>query len=108
MSRDFDPGDPAVAFAHRVLRLCKAEFADDDQLPRFVVVVETPPVGEIVVVRPMTQPRIGIASTGDDEIDTHRMLALAAGAIRSGMSESTKAQARMMWQTLRAGFERRQ
>jgi hypothetical protein len=81
---------------HIAIEAVKAAFVGEPQAPRFVMVVELPPVG-----------RIAIASTGDDEVDTHRMLAMAAGAVRAGMTPATKRRARQLWDAERAGFERR-
>lgn len=91
-----DLNDPSVALVHRAMEAVRREFATDDQVPRFVMVAETPPDG-----------RIGVASTGDDEPDTHRMLTLAAASVRSTMTPDDRRRARALWDTLRAGFERR-
>jgi hypothetical protein len=97
MSHEPDLDDAAQAFVHRTMEAIKREFDGDPQVPRFVVVVEMPPDG-----------RIGIASTGDDNIDTHRMLALGAASVRNTMTPAEKQKARQQWQLARAGFERRQ
>jgi len=96
MTPELDEGDPGVVYVDRAIKALVAEFAGDEQVPRFVCVVEYPPAG-----------RVGIASTGEDGIDTHRMLTLGAAAIRSAMSPTERRRARDHWQLMKAGFEAR-
>lgn len=93
MTNKPDESDPAQMFVHRAMEALKNEFKGDAQLPRFIVVVEMPPDG-----------RIGIASTGDDEVDTHRILTLGAAAVSNAMTPEEKTQARKFWSMTRAGF----
>lgn len=105
MHPDPNLDDPREAIVHRVITALRAEFSDDEQVPRFVVVAELPPDGAIEII---ARGGIGIASSGDDAIDTHRMLTLAAASVRGGMTEATRVKARELWSLLAAGFERRQ
>lgn len=88
--------DAAIKIVDRAIKALAVEFGDDRQVPRFVVVVEAPPDG-----------RIGIASTGDDAVDAHRMLALGAGSVRSGMSPETLKRARAQWTQMGDLWKRR-
>lgn len=72
-----DMNEPAIAAAHRGIEAIRAvDFRDlfGDQGPRFLVIAETPPDG-----------KLGIASTGDDAIDTLRIAALAFGLAKAGV-----------------------
>lgn len=91
-----NPEDPAEAFVDRVIKAIGSEFADDELVPRFTVVVDMPPDG-----------RIGIASTGDNAPDIHRMLALGAGSVRRAMTPDELREARHRWTELADLFERR-
>lgn len=57
----------------------KREYASDPMTPRFVVVIEYP---KDPLAKKKADGRIAIASTGDDPLDTHRLLALGIGAIK--------------------------
>lgn len=74
-----DPKDPAQVHSHRVMDAIKREYANDPMLPRFVVVIEYPKDEH---AKAAGDGRIALASSGDDPIDTHRMLALGVGAIK--------------------------
>jgi hypothetical protein len=92
-----DLTDPAQVFVDRAIKALTNEFRDDEQMPRFVVaVIEYPPEG-----------RVALASTGDDEVDTHRILTFAAASVRNGMSDEERRRARARWLSERAGFEAR-
>lgn len=98
MSYEPDLNDPAQRFAKAAMDGIQASFDPerDQQWPRFVVVIELPPGN-----------RIGIASTGDSDVDTHRLLSLGAASTRNAMSPADRRRARRLWDTMRAGFERR-
>lgn len=93
MSREPDLTDPTIVWVDRAIKALIREFSADPKGPRFVVVVETPPDG-----------RIGIASTGDDDVDTHRMLTLGASSVRHGMSDADRRRARRFWDKAEAEF----
>lgn len=69
------PGDdPATLEAHRAIEAILREYGAASQIPRFVVMAEVPPDG-----------RVGVASTGDNAIDTLRIAVLALGAAKAGV-----------------------
>lgn len=89
-----DLDDPVQRIVHRAMTALLAEFDGDAEVPRFAIVAEAPPEG-----------RIGIASTGDDSADVHRMLALGAASVRASMGDDQRESARRLWATMKAGFE---
>lgn len=105
MERELPEGDPALAIADRALQAMAREFKDNKQWPRFVVIVETPPEGEVFVKGlPGSSSYVAIASQADDEIDTHRLLLVAALSVRRAMSGETHARAVKMWDDMQAEF----
>lgn len=89
-----DPNDCVQMDAHRVIQAVYREYEGDAQVPRFVVVIESPPDG-----------RVGIATSADDAVDAHRITTLLAASLRNAMTPEQKAAARIFWDTMRAGFE---
>lgn len=102
MASEPDPEDVGLAYADRAIKAMAAEFKDDKQVPRFVVVVETPPDGEIFMTH--LGGRTAIASTGDDAHDTFRMLMMATLSIRRSMSGEAHARALQWWNEALAEF----
>lgn len=96
------PDDPAAKWADRAIQALYREFAADAQCPRFVIVVETPPDGEVLTTH--FGNRLGLASSGDDEIDTHRLLLMAALAVRRSMSGEIHTRAVKLWDEMQAEF----
>lgn len=94
MSRE--PSEPGHELGDRILAAVSRELAGETQLPRLVIMIELPPDG-----------RINLISQGDDEVDTYRMLALAAAAARAAMKPAERARARAFWKAMDAGFESR-
>lgn len=96
MTSEPDMDDLVQVYVDRCIKALMEEFKNDDQVPRFAVVAETPPEGHI-----------GIASTGDDAPDVHRMLTLGASSVRNAMTPEQRREARLYWDQMRAGLERR-
>jgi hypothetical protein len=95
-SHEPDRSDPGQVLAERAMMALNREFIADEQVPRFVIVIETPPHG-----------RIAIGSTADDDVDIHRLLTLGASAARVSMSDVDKRRARRYWEQSAADFLRR-
>lgn len=102
MAKEPDLDDEAQYWVDRVIKALQEHVPNDTARPRFIVVVETPPAGEVFLTSiPALTPdgggRIAVASDADDEIDTHRLLTLAAAGVRHQMSGDTLARAREYW-----------
>jgi hypothetical protein len=76
----YEPRGENEHFAKRVMDAVRAEFAGDEQMPRFVVVIETPPDGDVA-----------IASSGDDAADTLRLTFMGSGVASRGVREGSPA-----------------
>jgi hypothetical protein len=82
-----DETDPAQVHSHRVMEAIKREYASDPLMPRFVVVIEYP---KDALAKVAADGRIALASTGDDPLDTHRLLALGIGACKAATRRAAR------------------
>lgn len=79
--------DPGEVHTHRIIKAIEREYGDERPRPRVVVVVEYPGFEGAQTAQ---DGRIAVASTGDDALDTHRMLALGIGALKAEVRAASR------------------